>query len=111
MQSIHRGNVYYVEHTNSTGSEQRGGRPAVVVSNDLANRFSPVIQVVFLTTRNKKNLPTHVPVINRGRNNTALCEQITSVDISRLGSFEGKLTPEEMRRIDRGLSISLGIVK
>lgn len=111
MQSIRRGDIYYVANPNSTGSEQRGTRPAVIVSNELANRHSSVVEVVFLTTRSKTNLPTHIPVCSNGRPSTALCEQITSVDVSRIGTYEGALSPEEMRRIDRGLSISLGILQ
>lgn len=108
---IHRGDIYHITAAHSTGSEQRGDRPAIVVSNDMANRYSPVIQVVFLTTRNKKPLPTHIPVTSCDRPSTALCEQITPVDVSRVGAFAGRLTPDELRHIDRGLSISLGIAQ
>ena len=58
------------------GSEQGGGRPAVVVSNDMCNRYSPVITVVFLTTREKKDLPTHVQIKSSRYDSTALCEQV-----------------------------------
>lgn len=111
MRSISRGDVFYISNANATGSEQRGDRPAIVVSNDKANRYSSVLQVVFLTRRHKTNLPTHIPVLSFGPTSTALCEQITSVDMSRVGTYEGKITEDEMRAIDRGLLVSLGIAQ
>lgn len=43
-----RGEIYYIESTyRETGSEQRGGRPAVIVSNDKNNENSEVVEVVY----------------------------------------------------------------
>lgn len=56
-----RGEIYYIESTyRETGSEQRGGRPAVIVSNDKNNENSEVVEVVYMTTKPKNDLPTHV---------------------------------------------------
>lgn len=44
-----RGEIYYIESTyRETGSEQRGGRPAVIVSNDKNNENSEVVEVVYM---------------------------------------------------------------
>lgn len=41
-----RGEIYYIESTyRETGSEQRGGRPAVIVSNDKNNENSELAAV------------------------------------------------------------------
>lgn len=93
MRSISRGDVFYISNPNATGSEQRGDRPAIVVSNDKANRYSSVLQVVFLTRRHKTNLPTHIPVLSFGPTSTALCEQITTVDVSRIKNYLCTITP------------------
>lgn len=54
-----RGEIYYIESTyRETGSEQRGGRPAVIVSNDKNNENSEVVEVVYMTTKPKNDLPT-----------------------------------------------------
>ena len=51
-----RGEIYYIESTyRETGSEQRGGRPAVIVSNDKNNENSEVVEVVYMTTKPKRN--------------------------------------------------------
>ena len=45
---IKRGDVYYIVKKNDVcDSEQRAGRPAVVVSNDKANEHSDVVEVVY----------------------------------------------------------------
>lgn len=45
-------------------------------------------------------MPTHVRIESAGKRSTALCEQISSVDVSRLGDFKGHLTDREMAQVD-----------
>lgn len=110
--SIKRGDIYYVDYAPTTvGSEQYSGRPAIVVSNDTNNKFSEVVEIVYLTTQAKNDLPTHVKIRGLTKPSTALCEQINAVSTSRLRSHAGVCTDEEMDMIDRALAISLGIPK
>ncbi len=107
---IKRGEIYYIEHANTVmGSEQRAGRPAVVVSNDRLNATSTVVEVVYLTSQAKYDQPTHVTVRSSERESTALCEQIHSVSAERVGDYLGECTAAEMQQIDTALLISLGI--
>ena len=98
--SINRGDIFYVNPSETVGSEQRSGRPAIIVSNPLCNEHSPVVEVVYLTCQYKKPMPTHVRIESAGKRSTALCEQISSVDVSRLGDFKGHLTDREMAQVD-----------
>ena len=107
--NITRGDIYYVDAIDSVGSEQRGGRPAIVVSNDKCNQHSPVVEVVYLTTSPKTPLPTHVTVRSAPRVSTALCEQVHSVDTKRFGSYCGCCTQQELSAVDMALLISLGL--
>lgn len=107
--NITRGDIYYVDAIDSVGSEQRGGRPAIVVSNDKCNQHSPVVEVVYLTTSPKTPLPTHVTVRSAPRVSTALCEQVHSVDTKRFGSYCGCCTQQELSAVDMVLLISLGL--
>lgn len=107
--SYSRGDIYYVEKFSSYGSEQQPGRPAIIVSNDRNNNCSNTVEVVYLTTRDKPNLPTHVTVNGTGTPSTALCEQIHTVDMQRLMSFCGTCSKQEMQAIDASLAISLGL--
>ena len=87
-----RGEIYYIESTyRETGSEQRGGRPAVIVSNDKNNENSEVVEVVYMTTKPKNDLPTNVFIRSALSPSTVLCEQVNSVSTKRIGTLIGKL--------------------
>jgi len=106
-----RGEIYYIERSSygETGSEQRSGRPAVIVSNDKCNEYSEVLEVVFLTTQPKHDLPTHIDIRSSSKPSVALCEQINSVAIQRFGEYIGTCSEYEMMLIDAALAISLGL--
>ena len=93
----------------ATGSEQNADRPAVIVSNDLGNRHAPIVELVYLTTRKKASLPTHVYIGSAEKPSIALCEQIVTVCKSRLQRHIGSVTAEEMHNIEKALTKSLGI--
>ena len=57
--SINRGDIFYVNPSETVGSEQRSGRPAIIVSNPLCNEHSPVVEVVYLTCQYKKPMSPH----------------------------------------------------
>mgnify|MGYP001233555771 CR=1 FL=1 len=98
-----RGEIYYIESTyRETGSEQRGGRPAVIVSNDKNNENSEVVEVVYMTTKPKNDLPTHVFIRSALSPSTVLCEQVNSVSVKRIGTLIGKLTKSELTAVDSG---------
>ena len=76
---IKRGDIFYISRYETTGSEQEGGRPAIIVSNDICNKYSSTVSVVYLTTREKKEMPTHVTINSSKKVSTALCEQVQTV--------------------------------
>lgn len=108
--SIKRGDCFYIESIyNEVGSEQKSGRPAIIVSNEKNNVNSETVEVVYLTTKEKSRLPTHVTIYSAPRESTALCEQVTSISTSRIGKFMSHLTKEEMTQVDIALLISLDL--
>lgn len=104
-----RGDIVMCNNLFATGHEQSGYRPAIIVSNDFCNRYSPVIEVIYTTTQQKRKLPTHVLIQSTPHRSTALCEAIYSVDKSRIRGIIGHCTQEEMNNIDSALLISLGL--
>lgn len=105
-----RGDIYYIKSKdNSIGNELFSGRPAVIVSNDKLNQTSGVVEVAYMTTQPKKDLPTHVQTRSSGKLATILCEQITTVSVERLNKYIGQLTESEIINLDTALAISLGI--
>lgn len=108
--NIKRGDCFYIESIyNEVGSEQKSGRPAIIVSNEKNNQNSETVEVVYLTTKTKANLPTHVIIRSAPRESTALCEQVTSVSTNRIGTFMSHLTKEEITQVDIALLISLDL--
>ena len=65
--------------------------------------------MVYLTTKEKKPLATHVHIETAKLPSTALCEQIFTVDKLRMDNYVGKLTPKEMEEVERGVMIALGL--
>lgn len=108
---VSRGAIYYIYPTVVTGSEMIAGRPGVIVSNDDGNEHSTVVEVVFLTTREKSDIPTHVSINSTRKSSTALCEQVTTVDKTRIGDFIGYCSPQELEQIDSACVVSLGLNK
>lgn len=104
---IKRGDIYMCE-LNGIGSVQRNTRPCVVVSNNKANTFSPVITVAPITSKIKHNLPTHV-MIELNVLSCVMLEQITTVDKTQLYEIMGHCTPELMDKIDVAMLIQLGM--
>lgn len=105
-----RGDIYYVfrdETRGSVGAEIVSGRPAIVVSNEHLNSTSSVVEVVYLTTQEKPDMPTHVTINSSHRTSTAICEQIHSVSRSRIGNYIGHCSEEELAKLNVALCTSL----
>ncbi len=104
-----RGDIFVVnKFYGIVGSEQDSGRPAVIVSNNVGNQHSECVEIVYLTTKDKKPLPTHTEVLCKVPS-TALCEQVHTVYKERLGDFIRSATGAEMAAIDEALKISLDL--
>ena len=107
---IKRGDIFYIHRSGCTdGSEQQSGRPAVVISNDENNRHSATVEVVYCTTKEKPDLPTHTKIFSTFCESTVLCEQITTVSTERIGDYIGCCTEDELRRIDNCIAVSIGL--
>jgi mRNA-degrading endonuclease toxin of MazEF toxin-antitoxin module len=107
-----RGDIVYVrcDKRKSTGSEWANDRPAIIVSNDVCNKHSPVVEVVFTTTSRRKHLlPTHVIVHSTPAKSVVLCESVYSVDRSRIDRIIGHCSEKELFRINKALVVSLGL--
>lgn len=110
-QRYERGEIYYINNGSSgqIGSEMKKDRPAIIVSNDANNKYSSVVEVVFLTSKPKKELPTHVTIRSTERMSVALCEEPTAISTERINNYICKASDKEMENIDIALMIALGI--
>ena len=108
-----RGEVYSLRLDPAEGSEQRGTRPAVVVSRDAINRASPVIVVCPLTDARHVPRPYPSDVLVKApeggltKDSVVLTGQIRAVAKIRLLQRLGELRPDTMRQIEQALKITL----
>lgn len=113
--TVKRGDIYYADLSPVVGSEQGGIRPVLIVQNDVGNKFSPTVIAAAITSqRFKTNLPTHIHVdaqdCGLSKDSIVLLEQVRTIDKRRLKEKMGNLDEVDMSRVNKALSVSLGIV-
>lgn len=112
---FHRGEVYYADLNPVFGHEQGGIRPVVILQNDTGNYYSPTLIVAAVTRRTfkKPSQPTHVVLDDAEGLEPSLfmLEVIRTIDKRRVRSYVGKLTGEQMKRINSALVKSVGLDK
>lgn len=115
MPEYRRGDVWLANLDPVIGSEQGKTRPVVIIQNDVANEYSPVVIVAAITAVvGPKEYPTEVRVgAQEGglkKDSVILLNQIRTIDKRRLIERWGRLTEETIRKLDDALKISLGLV-
>lgn len=107
--------MYLVSFDPTLGAEIKKTRPALVLQNDVANRYSPIVIVAAVTSQFEEPLyPTEVlvraPEGGLTRDSVVLLNQLRSVDKRRLIRLLGVLKSTTMNQVDRALGISLGLL-
>ena len=110
-----RGDVWLANLDPVTGSEQGRTRPVIIIQNDIANEYSPVVIIAAMTTTvGSQKYPTevHVSAPEGGlqRDSVILLNQIRTIDKRRLIERWGRLSPKTMKKLDEALKISLALV-
>jgi mRNA interferase MazF len=105
-----RGDVWWVNFDPSVGGEIRKKRPAVIISNDAANKHLNRVQVVPLTSKVDRVYPSETVVEVQGRQNKAMADQLTTVSKQRLIDQEGRLSCADMRKVEHAVKIQLGLL-
>lgn len=105
-----RGDIFYIANSKcyATDPDNTAGRPGIIVSANELNEHSILVQIVYLTSQEKRFMPTHVSVMCN-KPSTALCENITTVHKDRLGDYIRTCTEEEMTDIEDGIRAALGL--
>jgi mRNA interferase MazF len=109
MQTIRRGDVWWVSFDPSSGGEIRKSRPAVVVSNNAANVALNRVVVVPLTSQTGRTYPSEALVQLEGRQSKAMADQITTASKERFRSRAGALSPADVRAVEVAILLHLGI--
>lgn len=95
---------------------QYGIRPALIYSNDNANKYSPIIHVIPFTSAKKKMIPTHILFDDKAarlyglkKSSTLLAEQIMPLNKNRVIEIIGHINSQVIRkRIDECVDVHFG---
>lgn len=75
-----QGDIVYVDFNPTKGHEQKGKRPAIVISNDVFNINTKMV-ILCPITSNIKEFPTHYKLEDSKKiQGSVLCEHIRSID-------------------------------
>lgn len=111
--SVKRGDVFFCQGSpEAIGSEERKTRPVVVIQNDTGNNYSPTVIVANMTSNTDRRLyPFQFDVALPGGRpvSRVLCEQIRTVDKTRLLEKVYTLTEDELLVLDQCLAVSFGL--
>ena len=100
---MNRGDIYWVDLNPTKGSEINKARPCVLVGATPINQARRTVVVVPLSTSAKARPPITISVSCLGKMVTAVCDQIRTVDKSRLKKSAGHLSIKDINALDDGL--------
>ena len=115
-QSPRRGEIWDVNWSPGRGAEQKGTRPALIIQNDRGNTsLSYPLTIVASMSRTEREIPLHVRIAPSEENGLTdftdvKCEQVMTIEKSRLIRRRGAITSEELNKVDVALKVSLDLL-
>ena len=110
-----RGEIYWLDFSPATGAEMREPHPALVIQNDVGNQASALTIVAAITSNLRvARLPVGI-LVEPGESglpkpSAVHLGHMYSVDQTRLRQRAGQLGAATMRKVDRAIAISLGLL-
>ncbi len=104
-----RGEVWWVNFDPSIGGEIKKERPAVIISNDVSNKFLNRVQVVPLTGMTDRLYPSEALVVFNDKESKAMADQLATISKLRLFKRAGVLSAEDLSKIVKVVKIQLDI--
>jgi len=104
-----RGEVWWVNFNPSIGGEIRKVRPAIIISNDSANKSLNRLQVVPVTSKIDKVFPSEALITLEGKTMKAIADQISTASKLRFTNKMGELSVEDLRKVETAIKIQLDL--
>lgn len=101
--------VWWIEFDPSVGSEIKKTRPAVIISNNSANRNLQRVVVISLTSNTTKQYPGEAIISINGVKSKAMVDQIMTADKARLKKKCGKILKAYLSLIEDAILLHLGL--
>jgi mRNA interferase MazF len=109
MESIKKGDLFWVNFDPTLGAEAKKIRPAVVVSNDINNEHSPIISIAPITSSVTRVYSFEVEIPAGTANLTSrskiMVNQTRAIDKVRLGQRLGRLPDALMVKVKEALKL------
>jgi mRNA interferase MazF len=102
-----RGEIWWVNFDPSLDGEIKKQRPAVIVSNDVSNKYLNRVQVVPVTSKVDKLYPSETYIMVAGKQGKAMADQLATVSKQRIFNRIGQVTQVEMQEIERAIRTQL----
>ena len=114
MPDLKRGDIWLVNLDPTVGHEIQKQRPAIIIQNNLGNKYSPITIVAPITSQGTDKIyPIELLLTDENsglkKESKALFNQIRAVDKRRLIKKIGKLTEETAENMNEAIKISLGL--
>lgn len=103
--NIKQGEIWWIDPTPKMGSEQRGKRPALIIQNNIANKYLKTT-IIAIISSSGKIMPEMVPVDyipNITKNSCADFAQIFTIDKTRLLSKVGEIDTQDWLLVEKAL--------
>ena len=104
-----RGEIWWINFDPSAGHEVSKNRPAIVISNDVSNKYLKRYQVIPLSTQINKLYPSETLIKVKRLDNKAMADQLTTVSELRFIEKIGKVTNSELKEIERIIRLQLDL--
>jgi mRNA interferase MazF len=106
---MNRGDVWWVTFDPSIGGEIRKKRPAIIVSNNSANKYLNRVQVVPITSNTDRLFPSEAYITVAGKKGKAMADQLATVSKQRLSKRIGSVSDDEMNMVVEAIKTQLDI--
>jgi mRNA interferase MazF len=106
---MNRGDVWWVNFEPSIGGEIRKKRPAIIISNNAANKFLNRVQVIPITSNTDRLFPSEAYVTVAGKKGKAMADQLATVSKQRLSKCIGSISDDEMNMVVEAIKTQLDL--
>ena len=105
-----RGEIWWVNFEPSIGGEIKKRRPAIIISNNISNKYLNRVQVILITPKIDKLYPSEAYITVKGKKHKAMADQLATVSKKRLLNRIGHILDTELQDVERAVKIQLDLL-